>query len=183
MNAMHGIVSLGTRYARLPFVAMALLGMTFAGSAAAASPPAQSLPKAETAKVTTVPAGNPKTEQELNAVQQAWVNAEIHRDAATLRRILSPRFIFTFGVGAPESRDRFIHAIVTAPDTKQTQTLSETRVVTDGDTAIVAGLDTVQGVVHGKPYKAEYRYMVTYVRRNGHWVALAEHLAPVPNQN
>lgn len=181
MASIHRSVSVGIRLTRQPFVAMALLGMAVAGSAAAASPPEQNPAKAETAKVSTMPAGNPKTEQQLDAVQQAWVNAETHRDAAALRRILSPRFVFTFGVGAPESRDSFIHAVVTAPETKQTQALSETTMVIDRDTAIVDGLDTVRGEVHGKQYKAGYRYMATYVRRNGHWIALAEHLAPVPD--
>ena len=133
-------------------------------------------------KTTLIPAGQSEIEQQLNVVQQAWMNAEIHRDAAALRRILSPRFIFTFGVGAPESREGFIHAVLTARTNMKSQTLTETTTVIDRDTAIIAGLDTVRGLVHGKPYKAVYRYMATYVRRNGRWIALAEHLAPVPGK-
>ncbi len=183
MNTKQNTGTLASRFGRLPLILMPLLGIAFALPAAAASPPAHNQTKGDAAKVSTMPAKNPKTEQELSAVQQAWVNAEIHRDAAALHRILSPRFIFTFGVGAPESRDSFIRAVVTAPATKQTQVLSETTTVIDHDTSIVAGLDTVRGEVHGKQYKALYRYMVTYVRRDGHWLALAEHLAPVPNKN
>lgn len=175
----------GASWARpgsLQYLVIALLGIAFAGSAVAASPHAQTQAQGDTSKVVSMPAKSAKTEQQLTAVQQAWVNAEIHRDAAALRRILSSKFIFTFGVGAPESRDGFIHAVLTARTDMKSQTLSETTMVTDSDTAVVAGLDTVRGLVHGKPYKAVYRYMVTYVRRNGRWIALAEHLAPVPDK-
>ena len=181
MNPMQRIASSGIRLLRRPFAAMALLVLAFAGSAAA-SPPAQHQAQMDAQKTTLIPAGQSEVEQQLNVVQQAWVNAEIHRDAAALRRILSPKFIFTFGVSAPEYRESFIHAIVTARTNMKSQTLTETTTVIDRDTAIIAGLDTVRGLVHGKPYKAVYRDMVTYIRRDGPWSVLAEHLAPVPNK-
>ncbi len=182
MNSMQRIAFSGISLVRRPFVVMTLLGMAFAGSAVAASPSAQRQAQMDAQKTTLIPAGQSKIEQQLNVVQQAWINAEIHRDADALRSILSPQFIFTFGVRAPESRDSFIHAVLTARTDMKSQTLSETTTVIDRDTAIIAGLDTVRGTVHGKPYKAVYRYLATYVRRNGHWIALAEHLAPVPNK-
>lgn len=182
MGSSPETTTFGPRTGRLHYLVIALLGMVFAGSAGAVSPNPKAHAQGDASKTSTMPAANPKTEQQLEAVQQAWVDAEIHRDAAELRRILSPQFIFTFGVGAPESRESFIHAVVTAPATKQTQALSDTTTVIDGDTAVIAGRDTVRGVVHGKPYKAIYCYMATYVRRNGHWIALAEHLAPLPDK-
>lgn len=182
MNSMQRIDTSGIRLVGRSFLVMGLLGMAFSGSAVAASPPEQHQAQMDARETTLIPAGQSKIEQQLNVVQQAWINAEIHRDADALRSILSPQFIFTFGVRAPESRDSFIHAVLTARTNMKSQTLSETTTVINDDTAIIAGLDTVRGTVHGKPYKAMYRYMTTYIRRNGHWIALAEHLAPVPNK-
>ena len=44
-----------------------------------------------------------------------------------------------------------------------------------GDTAVVVETDTERKVRDGKPSAAVYRFTVTYIRRGGHWVALAEH--------
>lgn len=121
----------------------------------------------------TVPA---TAEQQLHAVEQSWVNAEIHRDAATLRRILDPAFIFTYGSGAPMRRDGFIRAIVSGKSEMLSQSLGETTIVTRGDTAIVVGLDTIVSKHGDKTHTNVYRYTVTYVRRHGRWMALAEHL-------
>jgi len=122
------------------------------------------------------PSGSTRAEQQLHAVQRAWVNAEIHRDAAALRRILDPRFIFTYAAGAPMRRDGFIHALVSGKSRMLSQTLGDTTIVVDRDTAIVAGLDTIESTHDGKIYTNVYRFTVTYVRRHGRWVALAEHL-------
>lgn len=183
MTSTPGVSPMDTRGCWLQHLATFFLGLIFAGSAVAAPPPVQHPPQTQTPKTTLIPAGQSKVEQQLNVVQQAWINAEIQRDGDALRRILSPKFVFTFGVRAPESRDSFIHAVLTARTNMKSQTLSETTTVIDRDTAVIAGLDTVRGTVHGKPYKAVYRYMATYVRRNGRWIALAEHLAPVPDKN
>lgn len=126
-------------------------------------------------------AAEPGAEQQLRALEQEWVNAEIRRDAVALRRILDEKFIATFGFGAPLERDAFIHAIVSGSATGVRQTLSDSTIVTDGDTGVVAGIDTLHGVAHGEPYTHAYRYTATYVRRGGRWVALAEHLVRMPD--
>jgi Domain of unknown function (DUF4440) len=53
-------------------------------------------------------------------------------------------------------------------------------VIVDHDTAVVVGTDTVRGKEKGTAYTVVYRYTVTYVRRNGQWLALAEHIVEVP---
>jgi ketosteroid isomerase-like protein len=125
-------------------------------------------------------AAAPTAEEQLRSLEQEWVNAEIRRDAVTLRRILDEKFIATFGAGPPLNRDAFIHAIVSGTDTDVSQTLSDSTILTDGDTAVVAGIDTVRGVANGVPYTHAYRYTATYIRRGGRWIALAEHLARIP---
>jgi len=118
--------------------------------------------------------------KQLRALEQEWVNAEINHDAVALRRILDDKFIATFGAGAPIRRDAFINAVVSSKTTHVTQTLGDSTIVTDGDTGVVAGVDTVRGIAHGKPYSHVYRYTATYIRRGGRWRALAEHLVRIP---
>ncbi len=52
--------------------------------------------------------------------------------------------------------------------------------IVDGDTAVLVGTDTARGVKNGATYTAVYRYTVTYIRREGQWRALAEHIVKVP---
>lgn len=129
----------------------------------------------------TTPARMSKAEQQVTAVLQTWVNAEIHRDAATLRRILSPKFITTYAAGTPHTRDDFIKAIVSGETTMTAHTLDDTKIVVDRDTAIAVGLDTIHGESQGKPFTGVYRYTITFVRRQARWVALAEHIVHVPD--
>jgi ketosteroid isomerase-like protein len=113
-------------------------------------------------------------------LEQRWVTAEQNHDAATLRRILDGKFVATFGGEKPLDKEAFIKAIVRGDrDPTESQTLTDRKVILDGDTAVVVGTDAVRGTRSGKPYTAVYRYTVTYVRRNGRWIALAEHLAEV----
>jgi hypothetical protein len=119
-------------------------------------------------------------DEELRSLEQQWVDAEIRRDPVALRRILDSKFIATFGANPPLDRDAFIHSIVSGKASHVSQTLSDSTVVIDHDTGIVAGVDTVSGEANGAPYSHVYRYTATYVRRGGHWVALAEHMVRVP---
>lgn len=122
----------------------------------------------------------PTVADELHALEQAWVDAEVRRDAEALRQILDEKFVATFGSGRPLDREAFIRAVVSGTSTDVSQTLGDATVVVDRETAVVVGTDTVRGVANGTPYLHVYRYTATYVRRDGRWVALAEHLVRAP---
>ena len=124
---------------------------------------------------------NADAKQQVLDLEQTWVNAEMHHDAATLGRILDDKFIATFGAEKPFDKQAFLKANVSGdPDPTETQTLTERNVILDDDTAIVVGIDTLRGTKKGKAYTLTARYTATYIRRDGRWVALAEHLVEVP---
>ncbi|HWY53597.1 MAG TPA: nuclear transport factor 2 family protein [Terriglobales bacterium] len=128
----------------------------------------------------TVPPADAK--QRVLDLGKEWVAAEVKHDAATLRRILDDQFVASFGVKKPYDKEGFIKAIVSDDvDPTESQTLTDETVVIDDDTAVVVGTDTVRGTDKGAAYTVVYRYTVTYIRRHGQWVALAEHLVEVPN--
>ena len=122
-----------------------------------------------------------KTKQQILDLEQVWVIAEHNHDAATLRRILDDKFVASFGGEKPLDKEAFIKLIVSGnPDPTETQTLTDRNVILDHDTAVVVGTDTERGTKKGAAYTAVARYTVTYIHRNGQWVALAEHLVEVP---
>ena len=130
---------------------------------------------------------NPRTappseaRQELLDLETEWTVAEEKHDEETLRRILDDRFIATFGAGKTYDKEAFI-ALFTATDTdaSKSQTITDDAVIIDGDTAVLVGTDTARGTRNGVAYTVVYRYTTTYIRRHGHWVALAEHIVQAP---
>ncbi len=131
-------------------------------------------------------AGEPRKsadpKQQVLDLEKEWVNAEIKRDSAALRRILDDKFIATFGARQPRDKEAFIKGIISAGvDPTEYQTLTDETVIVDGDTAIVVGTDTLHGTRKGEPYTINARYTITYIRRHGQWLALAEHLVEAPS--
>ena len=120
-------------------------------------------------------------EKDVLAVQQAWVEAEYRRDAAALKRLMHDRYIVTFNTGQLHNKEDFIKALVQSKSEPGSQTLSDQTVIVEGDTAIIVGTDTLRGIKNGQPYTRVARYTSTYVRRDGRWVALAEHLVDFPH--
>jgi ketosteroid isomerase-like protein len=119
--------------------------------------------------------------QQVQELEQEWVAAEHNHDAAALRRILDDKFVASFGAEKPYEKEAFIKEIVSGDvDPTESQTLTDRTVTIDHDTAVVVGTDTQRGTRKGAPYTAVYRYTVTYIRRHGQWVAIAEHLVEVP---
>ena len=99
----------------------------------------------------------------------------------TLRRILDDKFFASLRAEKPLDKEAFIKEIVSEDvDPTESPALTDRRVIIDQDTAVVVGIDTERGTRKGAAYTVVYRYTVTYIRRNGQWIALAEHLVEEP---
>ena len=114
-------------------------------------------------------------EKALRKLERDWVDAENRHDARALQAILGEKFIATFGAGKPLGKDAFIKQFTSGPaDPTITQDLSDETIIVVGDTAVIVGTDTVHKLKDGLPSVTAYRLTVTYIRRGGHWIALAE---------
>lgn len=126
----------------------------------------------------TAPAAD--TRHQLIDLETDWVAAEDKRDQAALRRILDDKFVATFGAGKTYDREAFIQVFVGPIDASASHTVTYEAIIIDGDTAVTVATDTSRGTRDGAAYTAAYRYTVTYIRRHGRWLALAEHIVRVP---
>jgi hypothetical protein len=128
------------------------------------------------------PAQSNPDAQAVLELERQWVVAEEKRDEGALRRILDDKFLATFNAASkPYDKESFIRGILKADvDPTQSQTLTDETVIVDRDTAIILSTDTLRGTKNGAAYTKVARGTVTYIRRNGRWVALAEHLVMVP---
>ena len=144
------------------------LGMALATSIVAWSAAAQAQDPAADAK------------QQASQLLRDWVTAENEHDAAALDRILDDQFISTYAAGKPTRKAAFIASLTKGKaDPRQTQSIEDETIVVDGDTAILVGTDTFHRTDHAEPDGLALRYTITCVRKNGRWVALAEHIVKI----
>jgi STE24 endopeptidase len=121
-------------------------------------------------------------EQQLGKVELDWTTAEINRDSSALGRLLDERFVSTYGSEKPVGKEEFIRSVIgTDADRILSEELSDQTIVVAGDTGVVTEIDTVHALRAGAPYTEVLRITGTYVKRDGRWTALAEHLVPVPS--
>jgi len=136
------------------------------------------------ASVATEPTGAaaPTTDvrQQLLDLEKQWTDAEDKSDTQALRRILDDRFVATFGAARTYDKEAFVTLFAREVDPSASQTLTYEAVIIEGDTAVVVGTDTARGTRDGAPRSAVYKYTATYIRRDGRWRVLAEHIVKVP---
>jgi ketosteroid isomerase-like protein len=113
------------------------------------------------------------------AVYQAeddWINAEISRDEATLRRVIDDRFVFNSSSGETSGKEDLIAAVL---DWHMTgQTITERSILVDGDAAVIFGTTELRFAVTGADdHKSLLRYTSTYKKRDGQWRAIALHMS------
>ena len=119
-------------------------------------------------------------EQEVMKVDQEWVEAEVARDAPALRRILDDNFIAVYGSGKVVDKETFIQDVIgDGSDKILSHDFGDFTFRLQGDTAMLVETGTIRGTRNGKPYVSVLRISVTYVRRDGKWLALAEHFGRV----
>jgi hypothetical protein len=122
-------------------------------------------------------ASSAEAERQLLQLEREWTAAEIKRDVVKLRQILDDQFVATFGSGDVIDKEGFIKAVVgDENDIILSQDLTDETIRVDRDTAVVVETDTVHGTDKGEPYTQVLRITTTYIRREGKWLALAEHM-------
>ena len=111
-------------------------------------------------------------EQLVIATESDWVQAEVHRDAAVLERVLDDRFLVNSSTGKLSDK---ASVIADALAWKMiSQTITDRTVLVDGDTAMVFGTANFRFAIEGKDDEVSAaRYTTTYIKRDGRWRALA----------
>ena len=140
----------------------------------AASQPAAAAGAATEAEATDPASMTPQ--QQVLAAEDEWVDAEIRRDEATLRRVLDERFTLNHGNGTTTGKEEAIAGVLKW--NLITETITERSVLVDGDTAVVFGTANFVFPAEGTDSgKSAGRYTAVYVKRDGSWRALALHMS------
>ncbi len=111
----------------------------------------------------------------LIALENAWNQAQIHRDGKALDSLTGEKFVYTDIDGTVMDKGRFI-ADVQNP-TYQASAVSNTdvEVYFYPGVAVVTGAYHAKGKNQGKPYDHHGRFTDTWIFVDGYWQCVASH--------
>jgi hypothetical protein len=117
-----------------------------------------------------------KTEKsKLIALENAWNQAQIHRDGEALNKLTADTFVYTDWDGTVMNKAKFI------ADSKD-PSVETTMVSNDGvdvyfypGVAVVTGAYHAKGLNKGKPFDHYGRFTDTWILSGGQWECVASH--------
>ena len=114
-------------------------------------------------------AAKPSEESELMALNDAWIDAEVHHDKAALERILDDRFIVTLKSGETVNKTTFINRILSM-EIKPFVVVNEVMNI-HGDAALVISTSSAT------------KFTWVAVKKGGHWRVISETFSKITSQN
>ena len=118
-------------------------------------------------------------EQQVLAVEDEYVVAEVDRDEATLRRLLDERFVWNRSNGTTTGKEAYVQNIMKDSFSLVGQHLRERSVLLQGDMAFVFGTTDLRFADPGQPEtKTSLRYTAAYARHDGQWLMLVLQMQP-----
>ena len=109
--------------------------------------------------------------QTLQAMEQAWLNAEKNHDAAAFEKLVADDWIAVSPDGKSQTKAERAAEIKTAHIVSAT--LGDMKVRVFGDTAVVTGTDEEITMTDGKKSSDHYAWTDVFLKRNGKWLAVA----------
>lgn len=121
--------------------------------------------------------------QEVLKTEREQRDAYLRRDIAATDRLVAEEFVLTIPGGGVGNKATLMAFLKETPvDPTLTLTAEDTQVQVNGDTAIVIGrrIERRRRPDNNREGVAYARYARTYVKRQGRWQLLAEHLETIP---
>jgi ketosteroid isomerase-like protein len=113
-----------------------------------------------------------RDEKELLQIERDWVKASATKDAAALGKILGDDWVMQGPLGTMKKAE--VLADLKSGDSKiESITLGDMSVRVFGDTAIVMGSNDEKSSYKGKDTSGRYTWVDVFVKRKGHWQAVA----------
>jgi uncharacterized protein (TIGR02246 family) len=121
-----------------------------------------------------------KAEQEISRLNQRWADAIAHGDMKTLEGLFSEDFVLTTGDGMLRSKKEELEDLKPGADLKTYFfNLEDVRVKVYKDSAVVTGHAKWRINVKGRDSDIERRYTSVFVKQNGRWQIVAQHLSRI----
>jgi ketosteroid isomerase-like protein len=125
------------------------------------------------------PAKSQSAQQEVAALERAWLDAGLKSDAAWFERHLADTYINTNEEGVQLNKAATLADV--KDGTTKYQSLSYDALTTEGygDTVIARGIVVVKGTSKGKDASGRFAWTDTWVKRGGEWQCVAGHASTI----
>ena len=122
---------------------------------------------------------NEHTQQEVMQLADAWANAELHGDTASLERRLSDDFIGIGPLGFMLTKQEWL-ARHEAGDLKyESFSLDEVKVRAYNEAAILIGRLTQEAAYRGNPINAQLRTTLVFIHQHEQWHLASLHFCNI----
>lgn len=117
--------------------------------------------------------------KEVLAVNESVGLAIRSGDTQALGKILSDTFVYTNQTGELLGKAQMLANIQSGKLTTVAQHYSDIRLHMYGDTIVMTGISTTSLVYQGKPSDGPRRFTRIYIKQNGQWRLVAQHVTLV----
>ncbi|MFW6085172.1 MAG: nuclear transport factor 2 family protein [Gemmatimonadota bacterium] len=127
-------------------------------------------------------------EDEVRAAVERFGQAYRDADVGTLRGMLSPDYVHVNGgSGSRIDRDQWLSWVASQKRLLdegelriESYEVTDTRIQLHGNTAVVTGTVSSEGVRSGEPFRVNVRFTNVWVDEDGTWRRAAFHDSPIP---
>ena len=114
-------------------------------------------------------------ENKLLVLEQAWNDAQVHRDSKALAGLIADRFINTEYDGEVSDREHFLADIANPEYQPSSVNIRDLHVNLYRNTAVITGVYHAKGMFNGKNYDHLGRFTDTWISEGGRWMCVASH--------
>jgi ketosteroid isomerase-like protein len=105
------------------------------------------------------------------SLENAWNEAQTHRDVKAIAGLLAPTFVYTDSDGVFSDRSQYLAGI---PDDIASLIVNEgMKAEPYSDTIVVTGAFREEGTDNGKHYLRRGRFTDTWIHQNSQWLCVA----------
>jgi len=119
-----------------------------------------------------------ETEQLLRQMNDEWVKALVRRDEATLERLMSEDFLFTYPLEG-DDRTQFISDVTSGDLIVEHITRHQLGVRVFGSTAVLTSRDSAKWIYKGREIEGQYKVIQVYSKRDNRWQLVAVQACPI----
>jgi ketosteroid isomerase-like protein len=121
------------------------------------------------------PAKGQTAEQEVSALERAWLDASLKYDVAWFERHMADTLVNTDEEGIVTGKAAMVADVKSHASTYETLTYDDLKVRAYGDTAVATGISVWKGTKNGKPDSGRSQWTDTWIKRAGQWQCVASH--------
>jgi uncharacterized protein (TIGR02246 family) len=118
--------------------------------------------------------------EQIKKLERAWADATLHKDTASLNRIMADDLKYVHGNASIQNKQQFISSIKAGEMVYHSIDFEEDDVRMLGDTAVASSLSRIRILIDGREQDFKVRFLRVYAKRNGNWQMIAHQATRLP---